>query len=267
MPARTDCISDGLRTISGDADAPPRTRAKYDAKSTAHFIASGLVVWCEGCAVSALGGQRTKRCCAERGGNSGVEKRETLVYRYDPPQVHWQAQAVLLLRWALACTERDHSPSAGGQRETLVYATTPLKFTASSQAVLLLRWALACTPESRDLTAARLSLSGLIRLPPGGRRRRRLSVRVCTALCGSHGACRGTARHWCSSALCFCLYLPQSPPQIRINLLVKAPLPTAGQQREIIRFAAPSRPVAVASRPHSAFCYVRRERLVRPKSR
>ena len=29
-----------------------------------------------------------------------------------------QWQAVLLLRWAVACTERDHSPSAGGFRES-----------------------------------------------------------------------------------------------------------------------------------------------------
>ena len=34
----------------------------------------------------------------------------------DPPSS--SLAAVLLLRWALACTERVHSPSAGGFRES-----------------------------------------------------------------------------------------------------------------------------------------------------
>ena len=43
-------------------------------------------------------------------------EREALVYATVPPSS--SLAAVLLLRWALACTERGHSPSAGGFRES-----------------------------------------------------------------------------------------------------------------------------------------------------
>ena len=43
--------------------------------------------------------------------------RETLVYATTPSS-SLASSAVLLLRWALACTERDHSPSAGFREST-----------------------------------------------------------------------------------------------------------------------------------------------------